>query len=349
MNSGSAGLERRPLLPLGYWEERAHPVPNSGDDASSTPLGVRVGAVPLDPPGVVLPCGGPAKPKGDNASFLTVDALNAQKIKKRSLRRAIRRANIHGTTNYRGRLLRASHTQLVLQPVLPVRNHAERFEMISWNCGGLSQLLFQEIKVALSQNPAVKIAVLQETHHTYTNEWRDGEWTILHSPTAKPKQGGIMILIRNDFCVQASLRWQELIPGRLVHLRCFAKAQHVDLVALYQHALPFGSELLAQALQKRKVLWGRLDKLLRSFPARSSVLVAGDFNSGLTSHALFAGPGVLEHSRNPDVVLERQELSSMLRSHRLCALNTCVPLTPGCRRSRHTFIPLGSLKSISFL
>ncbi|CAE7331161.1 unnamed protein product, partial [Symbiodinium sp. KB8] len=228
-----------------------------------------------------------------------------------------------GTAAYRGRRLVATVPRLPVAPDERPKQHAERFEIFSWNCGGLSQLLLEEIKLMLKMHSGIKIMVLVETHHSYTNEWVDGDWTFVHSPAASPKQGGILLGIRRDFCTKETMRWQELIPGRLLHLRCFAKdLQHLDVIAVYQHALPFGAEALNASLVKRKAMWGKLDKLLGSLPVRSSVVLAGDFNSGLNTTADFAGFGIVPHSQQTAVAAERQELTTMLHSHRLCALNT---------------------------
>ena len=323
------GAERAVELLGGAGSARSQVRARANDDSRvfpDGPLGVRVGVVPRHPPEaapVSLPRA--ATTTGDNAS-ITVEALRAyraERIKKRSLHRAIRRAQANGSSTYRGRQV------VPMAPALPVlesdqvKKHAERFEVFTWNCGGLSQLLLQEVKLLLQRNPRIKIMILVETHHSYSNEWVDGDWTFVHSPAASPKQGGILLGIRTDFCSRDTMRWQELVPGRLLHLRCFARdLQHLDVVAVYQHALPFGADKLAAALAKRKTVWGRIDKLLGSFPVRSSVVLAGDFNSGLNTTAEFAGFGVVPHSQQPTVIAERQELTSMLHSHRLCALNT---------------------------
>ena len=183
--------------------------------------------------------------------------------------------------------------------------HAERFEIFSWSCGGLSQLLLSEVKLLLQRHSEIKIMILVETHHSYSNGWTEGDWIFVHTSAASPRQWGILIGVRKDFCSQAMLRWQELILGRLLHFRCFARdQQHLDVVAVYQHTLPFGAEALDAALKKRKTLWSRLDKFLRSLPVRSSVVLAGDFNSGLnpTAHAAFSQTVRSQHmglSKNP--------------------------------------------------
>jgi len=281
---------------------------------------VRVGGTP---PGPLEAVPGAAKQGEVQAGGFTTDAIRADKLKKRSLRRALRRAERHGGTMYKGRLL------LPARPTLPIQHPSAdnigraRFGVLSWNCGGLSQLLLHEVKCLLARHPAIKILILQETHHSYQNEWQDGDWTFIHSPARKPKQGGILVGVRADFCEPGTIRWQELAPGRLLHLRCYARnQQHIDILGLYQHALPFGSSEVKAALQKRQTLWNKLDKFLCALPVRSSVVIAGDFNSGLNSVSGSVGFGVVPHSAVPAVAAERQMLTDLVRSHRLCALNT---------------------------
>ncbi|CAE7359427.1 unnamed protein product [Symbiodinium microadriaticum] len=131
-----------------------------------------------------------------------------------------------------------------------------------------------------------------------------------------------MMGFRDGFCEKASLRWQEVHPGRLLHVRCFSKKQHLDLVCVYQHALPFDAGALKMTLAKRKQLWNKLDSLLQSFPVRSSVVVAGDFNSNLCSSGSSIGHSVLHNAAKSTVVEERQWLSGLLASHQLTALNS---------------------------
>ena len=83
---------------------------------------------------------------------------------------------------------------------------------------------------------------------------------------------------------------------------------------MYQHALPFGSTAVEAALKKRQVLWNKLERFLRSLPTRSSIVVAGDLNSGLNPVASSVGFSVIRHSNVPEVVAERQMLTDMLRA-----------------------------------
>ena len=282
--------------------------------------GVRVDSGPLALSGAVVPTA--AKHRGTNASSFSEATFSRDRIKKRSLKRALRRSARDGGAWYKGRWI-SSQRPAPQSSASPTKvPGVDRLSIFTWNCGGLSGLLFQEIRTLLGQHPEVKILVLQETHHDYQSEWTDGGWTFIHSPAKVPKQGGIMVGIRSDFSLQSTIRWQELIPGRLVHVRCYAQEQHLDVVGIYQHTLPFGGSSLEAALKKRKTLWNRLDGFLKSLPVRSSVFLAGDFNSGVNPSSPLAGPGVLPHSQQKLVVEERQWLTEMLRSHQLCALNT---------------------------
>ena len=94
-----------------------------------------------------------------------------------------------------------------------IRNSALGF--FSWNCGGLTQLLFAEIQLNLRQHPEIQILILQETHRAHLQEWREGGWTCVNSPCDKRRSGGILLGIKEDFCERDTLRWQEIIPGRL--------------------------------------------------------------------------------------------------------------------------------------
>ncbi|OLQ08728.1 LINE-1 retrotransposable element ORF2 protein [Symbiodinium microadriaticum] len=211
-----------------------------------------------------------------------------------------------------------NYTKMATTPASP----APRLRILSWNCSGLTQVLFEELKLHLRLHPCIQVVCLQETHRAFLNEWTADGWTFIHSAAAKAHQGGVLLGFRDTFCSKESLRWQEVHPGRMLHVRCFAQDQHLDFIGLYQHVLPFDSKELEKALVKRRQLWGKLDSLLQSFPLRSSVVVAGDFNSNLCSNGSCIGHSVLHNSAKKSVIEERLWLSGMLASHQLAALNS---------------------------
>ena len=58
----------------------------------------------------------------------------------------------------------------------------------------------------------------------------------MHSAAPKPKSGGVLFAIRSDLVDAASVRWSELVPGRLLHVRCQHNKQAVDFLTVYQRA-----------------------------------------------------------------------------------------------------------------
>ncbi|CAE7466581.1 unnamed protein product [Symbiodinium sp. CCMP2592] len=316
-------------------------VGSQGEDVS---LGARVDMPPLGVSGATLASASVANERGFKAGSINVVDIHSSRIKKRSLKRAIARAERQGTSNYKGKQLFSASLSSGAG-MRPTRETLkQRVGVLSWNCGGLSELLFAEIKLYLRQHPEVHILLLQETHRSNLQEWSEDGWTFVGSPCAKPRSGGVMLGIREDFCSRDTLRWQELVPGRLLQARCFAQGQHLDILGVYQHTLPFGSAELARVLQLRWGLWDKLDTALRSLPTRSSIIVAGDLNSGLEKSPPCTGGGVLPHNQTAEVVSERKWLTGLLQKHQLCALNTW-----GRKSQSHTFFHSKGKSQIDFI
>eukprot|EP00439_Symbiodinium_sp_Y106_P078677 s150_g17.t1 len=303
-------------------------------------LGVGVDMPPLG----VSEAATAANERGSAAGYMNVVGMNFSKIKKRTLRRAIKRAENRGTSNYKGKQLHSTVLPVSVRRPPCAGRLKQRVGILSWNCSGLTQLLFAEVQVYLKQHPEIHIVILQETHRAHLHEWQDGGWTFVSSPCAKPKSGGILLGVRHDFCERDTLRWQELIPGRLLQARCFAQGQHLDILAVYQHTLPFGAAELKKVLQSRRVLWNKLDDALRSLPVRSSIIVAGDLNSGLESSSPCTGGGIIPHNQAAEVVAERKWLSGVFQGHQLCALNTW-----SRKASSHTFFHSRGKSQIDFI
>ena len=110
------------------------------------------------------------------------------KIRKRSYKRAVRRAQLQGETMYRGRRL------VSRAPMLPVIEEQmqtqarRRIRFLSWNVGGLSDVLFTELQQWLqkTQNKDINIIILQETHWDFSGDWSTKEWHFLpHDITAQ--------------------------------------------------------------------------------------------------------------------------------------------------------------------
>ena len=280
-------------------------------------LGGAVGArVDTAPPGV-------SEASAKNGGIKPVQQVQQlTKIKKRSLRRAICRANKHGQTMYRGKKLVANPDLMPCLSASKVESVQNRLTCVTWNVGGLTQVLMAELTTWLDTHKDIKILMLQETHWGSSCDWEANGWFFCHSASPKPKSGGVLIALRSDIFAKATVRWQEVVPGRLLHVRAFAHQQHVDLLTIYQHALPFGGELLEDVMKKRSGLWKELDHQLGSFPARSSVVLGGDLNCVLEASPPHVGFGIHPGPDRAHLVDERKRVGEMLRRYSLCVLNS---------------------------
>ncbi|OLQ04744.1 hypothetical protein AK812_SmicGene12129 [Symbiodinium microadriaticum] len=276
-------------------------------------VGVRVDTAP---PGV-------SEASAKNGGIFPVQQVQQlTKIKKRSLRRAICRAHKQGQAVYRGKKIVAHPDLMPRMSANKVSCEQNRLACITWNVGGLTQVLMAELLTWLAINKDIQILMLQETHWGNSCDWEAQGWFFCHSASPKPRSGGVLIALRRDIFAKETVRWQEVVPGRLLHVRAFAHQQHVDLLTIYQHALPFGGELLEDVMKKRSGLWKELDRQLGSFPARSSIVLGGDFNCVLEASPPHVGFGIHPGSDRAHLADERKRVGEMLRRYSLCALNS---------------------------
>ena len=276
-------------------------------------VGVRVDTAP---PGV-------SEASAKNGGIKPVQQVQQlTKIKKRSLRRAICRAHKQGQAVYRGKKIVAHPDLMPRMSANKVSCEQNRLACITWNVGGLTQVLMAELLTWLAINKDIQILMLQETHWGNSCDWEAQGWFFCHSASPKPRSGGVLIALRRDIFAKETVRWQEVVPGRLLHVRAFAHQQHVDLLTIYQHALPFGGELLEDVMKKRSGLWKELDRQLGSFPARSSIVLGGDFNCVLEASPPHVGFGIHPGSDRAHLADERKRVGEMLRRYSLCALNS---------------------------
>ena len=221
-------------------------------------------------------------------------------VKKRSLKRAHRRACQQGLAWYKGRLYRPEDFSfmppvepMIIPPVRPkptpssattachhVHGSKHRVTCLQWNVGGLSNHRLDEIKTWLSTQHIQAIALL-ETRWQYTGEWLDNDWIHIHSGSPDHKGMGILILISRQMCPEHALRWNELMVGRLIHLRVPTKSRPLDLLCGYQ----FVDKRGPKCLQQREQWWGLLDRTLQSIPHRNLLLLMADFNTNVPTHA----------------------------------------------------------------
>ncbi|CAE7663237.1 HCN2 [Symbiodinium sp. CCMP2592] len=248
------------------------------------------------------------------------------KIQKRSFKRAVARAQKYGSAVYRGKRLVASAPNLPTSTTTvhtkPLQSDRARLRCVTWNSDGLTQELLVQLLSWLDAEPMVHVAFIQETHWGFDGDWTQGKWHFCHSAAERRRTGGVLIAMRADIFAKEQIRWQAIEPGRILHARCYANKQHLDLVCFYQHALPFGSEQQKEVMTKRLGVWKKLDGLLGAQPVRSSLILSGDFNCVLPVLAPCIGCGVHIGSSAKHLVEERNMVAGILKKHDLCVVNS---------------------------
>ena len=118
-----------------------------------------------------------------------------------------------------------------------------------------------------------------------------------------------------------TLRWSEIVPGRLLRIRCELKGMPIDVLNVYQKVRVAGSEEVTQKnIAERAYVWAQLDKWCKSVPLRNVVLVAGDFNTAFPPG--FTGNSVDGGKAHRAYVAEAAEQADILARAGLVACNT---------------------------
>ena len=256
------------------------------------------------------------------------------RIKKRSLKRAYSRLRTLGHTWYRGQFWQsqtvgqsrpnftAENTQMISpQPMEHLPKN--RLIVFHWNGGALSSARYQEMLHWLHLQ-RVDIALLSETHWSYSQEWTTPNWNAIHSghdPSQKDKASGLLLLISTRLCRADQIAWHAAVPGRVLHCRLHLTSRPVDIIGIYQH--PWNSSTIQKT--RRKQVWASLNQLLQAVPNRHTVCLLGDFNCTLTYLPRLVGQ---EHywttngKRSGPQHGDMNMFSTLLNDHQLVALNT---------------------------
>ena len=298
-----------------------------------------------------------AKPHGESHHLGSTLPCPRAAPKKRALRRAIQRASQRPThmTWYRGRHLHVD--ELRQGHIWPEPKHDKgeqrqgrpqhRLRIITYNCGGLSATLYQEVLAWLRDEEArghpVDIICLQETswcedfeYVTATTNESDAQWYAIHA--GGPTKTGILVLLRRALLPAANVRYVVLLPGRLVHIRLLFQLP-LDILCTYQTSWnPTNSSLTATnkvdaLVRQRAKLWAEMEKWLSHIPLRNGTLVVGDMNTPLLPEPPICGPGVASE-RGP-AQRDQEDFQALLRRTGCQALNTW--RSPGI--GSRTFLP----------
>ena len=146
-------------------------------------------------------------------------------------------------------------------------------------------------------------------------------------------------MVKKTLCQAQSLRYTEVQPGRILHVRVPGEAVSLDVISVYQFVWRSTITTEANKIQRQKLI-DQLAKQLNHLPKRNTLLVAGDFNSPLFPDKRHVGPRTL---RGPKLKLRSvRPLHNLLEEHQLTALNTWASGKPathfqGCSVSQIDF------------
>ncbi|CAL1151582.1 unnamed protein product [Cladocopium goreaui] len=267
---------------------------------------------------------------------MALNLRQASKVVKRSLLRAQRRAECFGMTWYRGKCLTLADFAKMgmpptyamaqaprIQDVMSCHSHnkpKKRLTCLSWNGGGLASSKLDEIKTWLCLQQ-VQVAVLTETRWSFQSTWSDNAWHHIHSADPNHRGSGVLILISRSLCHSNDLRWNEIIPGRLVHVRVMNATRNLDILGCYQHVYKKDKE----QLQKRDKFWQTLETQLTMLPGRNTVALMGDFNCSLPTSAGVSGPSSYTWNQQQAVghamQLRRQRFAETVQEAHAAALH----------------------------
>ena len=211
-------------------------------------------------------------------------------ITKRSYKRALTRIRNHGFTWYKGRLLSGNiqHGQQTSSPQisnstnLPPHsvNKRRRLTCLTWNAGGMSISDWDHFQQWIDHQH-LDIITLQETHWSHTSSWLQHRYHCVHSG-GQARQAGVLTLIAKTLCGPDDSAWDEIIPGRLLHVRVFGQSRTLDILNVYQFVHRHST------LRDRQLLWDKLHATCSTLPKRNTWFLMGDFNTSLqkTSNAV---------------------------------------------------------------
>ena len=255
-------------------------------------------------------------------------------IKKRSLKRAYNRLHTMGYTWYKGQYWQ-NHTILPSRPTFEVKQprplapqpveHMPKNRLIvfHWNGGALSSAKYKELLHWLHLQ-RVDIALLSETHWSYTQEWNTPQWHAIHTgrdPSQKDKASGILLLVATRLCRADQIAWQEVAPGRIIHCRLHLTWRPIDIIGVYQH--PWNTSALQKT--RRTQVWTSLQLLLKELPNRNTLCLVGDFNCSLPSISRLVGQAhywSTDGKRSGPQHGDMATFSNLLTDFQLVALNT---------------------------
>ncbi|CAE7840054.1 pol [Symbiodinium sp. CCMP2592] len=201
------------------------------------------------------------------------------------------------------------------------RPNKDSLNLLSWNAGGLSSHVYQELLAWIDQQNCYQIIIIQESHWTCESDFTSGPWLCMHSSgyacSPPDRSSGILVMLSKKYFEDPAVH--EPIPGRVLQVRATVKTSQlpITIVGIYQHVWRTHLSTI-QNLELRRGVWHAISTIVQQTPQRHHLLIAGDFNANLTpQHPHVGGAATRSPAAN-----HSPELQQLLAEGNLCALNT---------------------------
>ena len=175
------------------------------------------------------------------------------RTRKRSFKRASRRAVRDGFAVYRGQrltreMILAQASQQFLGTDRPTTmpksvrtkrlspgqsTRAKRIQVFNWNSGGLSGDSYDTL-LSLLERMQILVAQIQETHWSFSSTWSTNSYHCIQSGGGKPGTGGCLTLIHKQLCHSSQVKFHSVVPGRLLHVRIPVGSSYLNCLNVYQ-------------------------------------------------------------------------------------------------------------------
>ena len=178
----------------------------------------------------------PGKLRGHVLSMQPEHTFAPKPSEKRAYKRAKLRAARSGGTMYRGRwhsvaALQALETRPSRPPPRTVRAATKTKQAritpvhcLSWNAGGLSSPIYQELLAWLDLQDKFRVVVIQETHWPDSCDFHSGGWFCILSAgnPSNPfeRYAGLLVLLSKKYFQDPAVH--EVLPGQTVTCACYA-------------------------------------------------------------------------------------------------------------------------------
>ena len=107
-------------------------------------------------------------------------------------------------------------------------------------------------------------------------------------------------MAHNSLCRSKQLKFNEIVPARILHVRIPGQDIPLDVISCYQHVWRAGEADTAKK-ESRNHLIRSSGNARGNIPRCSTLLVAGDFNMSLKTDHKHVGPCTLKRHRGSSV------------------------------------------------